>query len=182
MHLVNLLDASFREDYPASAYPVSRPEGSSYAEAGCNLLPVDFRATGRTSPVFNYPYRATREALEKLSRFRDPDPCHSFKMRYINPLDGGSAMPTLSTAMQLLPHGFKTQTYRCTSGSVFVIVEGSGSVRIGERRFGWSPHDVFVVPSWHPFELEAAAEAVIFSFSDQVVQEKLGLFRERRGD
>jgi len=90
-------------------------------------------------------------------------------------------MPTLSTAMQLLPRGFKSQAYRCTSGTVFVIVEGSGHVRIGERRFTWQPHDLFVVPSWHSFELEAASEAVIFSYSDQIVQEKLGLFREQRG-
>ena len=33
--------------------------------------------------------------------------------------------------MQLLPRGFKSQAYRCTSGTVFGIVEGSGRVRIG---------------------------------------------------
>jgi gentisate 1,2-dioxygenase len=182
MHIVNLLDASFREDYSGRAYPVTRPEGSSYAQAGCNLLPVDFPASTQTSPLFNYPYRVTREALEKLRRLRDPDLCHAYKMRYTNPLNGGPAMPTLSTAIQLLPKGFETRAYRCTSGTVFVIVEGSGRVRIGERGFSWGPHDVFVVPSWHPFQMEAAAEAVIFSFSDQIVQEKLGLFREQRGE
>ncbi|HXR90572.1 MAG TPA: gentisate 1,2-dioxygenase [Steroidobacteraceae bacterium] len=182
MHIVNLLDASFREDYPGGAYPVTRPEGSAYAEAGRNLLPVDFQGGGQTSPIFNYPYGATREALQRLTHLRDPDECHSYKMRYINPVNGGPAMPTLSTAMQLLPRGFKSQAYRCTSGTVFVIVEGSGHVRIGERRFTWQPHDLFVVPSWHSFELEAASEAVIFSYSDQIVQEKLGLFREQRGN
>ncbi len=181
MHIVNLLDASFREDYPGDAYPLTRPEGSAYAEAGRNLLPIDFPCAGQTSPLFNYPYRATREALEKLRRFRDPDPCFAFKMRYINPVNGGPAMPTLSTAMQLLPKGFKTEPYRCTAGTVFVIVEGQGRVHIGERSFSWNPHDVFVVPSWHPMRMEAVTDAMIFSFSDQVVQEKLGLFRERRG-
>ena len=181
MHIVNLLDASFREDYPDRSYPVTRPEGSSQAQAGCNLLPIGFRAAGPASPLFNYPYRATRAALEKLRSFREPDACHSFKMEYINPLNGGPAMPTLSTAMQLLPKGFTTDTYRCTSGTVFVIVEGRGAVRVGERRFSWSPHDVFVVPSWHPFVMDAASDAVIFSFSDRVVQEKLGIFREQRG-
>ena len=181
MHIVNLLDASFREDYPGRSYPVTRPEGSSHAEAGRNLLPIGFRAPGQTSPLFNYPYRATRDALEKLRRLREPDACHAFKMEYINPLTGGSAMPTLSTAMQLLPKGFTTEPYCCTSGTVFVIVEGVGSLRIGERRFSWRPHDVLVVPSWHPCVVEAASDAVIFSFSDRVVQEKLGIFREHRG-
>ena len=181
MHMVNLLDASFREDYPGRAQPVTRPEGSAYAEAGRNLLPADFRATGQTSPLFNYPYRETREALEKLRRIRDPDPCHGLKMRYINPLNGGPAMPTLSTAMQLLPKGLRTQAYRSTSGTVFVGVEGEGQVWIGERRFSWNPCDVFVVPSWCAFEMEASSDVVLFSFSDQIVQEKLGLFREQRG-
>jgi gentisate 1,2-dioxygenase len=181
MHIVNLLDASFREDYPGRVQPVSRPEGSAYAEAGRNLVPVGFCTSGQTSPIFNYPYRETREALEKLRRFREPDPCHGLKMRYINPLNGGPAMPTISTAMQLLPTGFRTRSYRCTSGTVFVAVEGKGAARIGERRFAWSPRDVFVVPSWNAFELEASTDAVLFSFSDQVVQEKLGLFREQRG-
>ncbi len=144
-------------------------------------MPAGYRAAGQTSPLFNYPYRATREALEKLRRFREADSCHAFKMEYINPLTGGSAMPTLSTAMQLLPQGFTTEPYCCTSGTVFVIVEGKGTVRIGEHRFSWSPHDVLVVPSWHPFVMEAASDAVIFSFSDRVVQEKLGIFREHRG-
>jgi gentisate 1,2-dioxygenase len=123
----------------------------------------------------------TRETLDQLCRVRDPDECHAFKMRYVNPLNGGPAMPTLSTAMQLLPKGFKTQRYRCTSGTVFVAVEGHGSVRIGERLFSWDPRDLFVVPSWHAYEIEASTEAVLFSYSDQVVQEKLGLFREQRG-
>lgn len=90
-------------------------------------------------------------------------------------------MPTLTTTMQLLPKGFKTETYRSTAGSVFVVVEGQGSVRIADRSFSWLPHDIFVVPSWHPFEIEAGSEALIFSYSDRIVQEKLDFFREMRG-
>ncbi len=182
MHMVNLFDASFREEYPGRYQPVTRPEGSAYAEAGLNLVPVDFVAGSQTSPIFNYPYRVTREALQKLSRHRDPDPCHGFKMRYINPLTGGSAIPTISAAMQFLPKGFTTQTYRSTAGTVFVAAEGSGTVRIADSHFSWQQHDLFVVPSWCPFVIEAAGDAVMFSYSDQIVQEKLDLFREQRGD
>jgi gentisate 1,2-dioxygenase len=45
----------------------------------------------------------------------------------------------------------------------------------------WGPKDVFVVPSWWNVEHEVEEEAVVFSFSDRPVQEKLGLWRERRG-
>lgn len=182
MHIVNMFDASFRDAYPGSVHPLTRPEGSAIAEAGSNLLPIDFEATSQTSPIFNYPYRVTREALDRMSRFRDPDACHGYKMKYINPVTGGSAMPTISTAIQLLPKGFVTETYRSTAGTVFTVVEGTGVAHIAGRRFAWRPHDLFVVPSWHPVELEANSDAVIFTYSDRVAQEKLDFFREQRGN
>jgi gentisate 1,2-dioxygenase len=181
MHIVNLLSCSFRESYPGPTHPQTRAEGSAWAEAGSNLLPIDFESVNQTSPIFNYPYRVTRDALDKMSRLRDPDPCHGFKMKYVNPVNGGSAMPTMTTAMQLLAKGFKSERYRCTAGTVFSVVEGHGVATIGDQRFAWGPRDHFVVPSWFPLELETTCDAVIFSFSDRVVQEKLDLFRERRG-
>lgn len=182
MHIVNLCDASFRENYPARAHPQTRPMGAAMAEAGCNLLPIDFKSSSATTPIFNYPYRATRPALESLRRFREPDACHGFKMAYVNPLTGGSAMPTMSTAMQLLPAGFATDDYRCTASTVFTVVEGSGWIDVQGTRMEWTAHDVFVVPSWHGHRLHAHEDAVLFSYSDRVVQEKLDFFREQRGE
>jgi len=180
MHIVNMCDASFRENYPERSHPTSRPEGSSHAEAGANLVPIDLEHRSQTSPIFNYPYRATRECLHALSRCRAPDACHGFKMKYINPLTGGWAMPTISTCIQLLPKGYVTSSYRSTASTVFVVVEGAGSVTIAGQEFDFLPHDIFIVPSWHEHLLEATSETVLFSYSDQVVQEKLDFFRERR--
>jgi gentisate 1,2-dioxygenase len=160
---------------------VTRPEGSALAEAGANMLPVDFERTSQTSPIFNYPYRAAREALDRLSRARDPDGCHGFKMAYVNPLTGGAAMPTMTTAMQLLPKGFASEPYRSTAGTVFSVVEGAGVVEIEGQRFDFGPRDLFVAPSWHGFSIEAAEDTVVFTYSDRVVQEKLDIFREQRG-
>lgn len=182
MHMVNLLSASFREGYPGRTHPITRPEGSSMAEAGYNLMPVDYTPTSQTSPIFNYPYRRTREALDKTSRVRSPDAWHGFKMHYINPVNGQSAMPTITTAIQLLPQGFETQSYRSTAGTVFSVVEGSGTIIVGENRFALSPKDLFVVPSWFPYRFEAASDLIIFSYSDRIVQEKLDMFRESRGN
>jgi gentisate 1,2-dioxygenase len=181
MHIVNMCDASFRENYPGRVHPEARPAGSAQAEAGSNLLPVDFAHRSQTSPIFNYPYSVTREALAGLSRLRDPDVCHGYKMKYINPLNGGSAIPTMSCAMQLLPKGFKTQDYRCTAGTVFCVVEGRGRALIGGRSLDFEAHDLLVAPSWHSQQFEALDECVVFSYSDQVVQEKLDFFREQRG-
>lgn len=182
MHIVNLLTASFREGYPGRTHPLIRPEGSAMAEAGYNLLPVDFEPSSQTSPIFNYPYRRTREALYKVSRMRDPDICHAYKMHYINPVNGEPAMPTITTAMQLIPKGFTSSPFKSTAGTIFSVVEGEGAVTIGDRRFVLKPKDLFVVPSWHSHHFEAESDLVIFSYSDRVVQEKLDLYRELRGN
>jgi gentisate 1,2-dioxygenase len=60
------------------------------------------------------------------------------------------------------------------------VVEGTGSVSIGEERFEFSPRDVFVAPSWLPVRLFARDDAVLFSYSDRPIQAALGLLREER--
>ncbi|MGK2909494.1 MAG: gentisate 1,2-dioxygenase [Sphingobium sp.] len=182
MHVVNILSASFRESHNDAEHLVTRAEGASFAEAGCNLLPIDYKPTSQTSPLFNYPYRVSREALDSLSRARDPDRHHGFKMVYINPVTGGAAMPTMTTAIQFLPRDFSTETYKSTAGTVFSVIEGTGSAVIGDLKFTFGPRDHFVVPSWVPFTLTADQDAVLFSYSDRVIQEKLDIFREMRGN
>lgn len=89
-------------------------------------------------------------------------------------------MPTIATFMQLLPKGFRGQTYRTTDATVFSVVEGKGSVQIGEQRFAFEAKDLFVVPTWAPVSFQADEDCVLFSYSDRPVQEALGLLREVR--
>ncbi len=180
--LVQFLDASFAERFDSDAQPVSRPLGDSQARYGANLLPVDHASGSVVSPIFNYPYARTREALEALRRDAAWDPCHGLKMRYVNPNDGGFAMPTIGTFMQLLPRGFETAAYRATDATVFVPVEGHGRTQIGDAIFAWGPQDIFVAPSWARISHSAEEDSTLFSFSDRPVQQKLGLWREERGD
>jgi gentisate 1,2-dioxygenase len=182
IQIVKLLSASFAEQATAEVQAVTRPEGDSFARYGNNLLPVDWKPEVKTSPVFNYPYARTREALETLSRSADPDPYHGHKLRYVNPASGDHAMPTIGTFIQLLPRGYATQPYRSTDGTVYVAVEGAGESRVGGHVFPWQPRDIFVVPSWIPVSHHADDAAVLFSYSDRPVQEKLGLWREQRGN
>jgi gentisate 1,2-dioxygenase len=51
---------------------------------------------------------------------------------------------------------------------------------IGDKTFRWKKRDHFVVPSWAKVEHRAEGDAVLFSFSDRPVQEKLDLWREDR--
>jgi gentisate 1,2-dioxygenase len=174
----NLFGAHFREDYPQETQPVSRTEGDAVARYGANLLPVDYRPQGRASPLLSYPYERTREALERLAKSGDPHPSHGHKLRYVNPATGGHAFPTMAVFMQWLPRGHAGRRYRSTDGAVFCVVEGRGSVNVGESRWGFAPHDVFVVPSWEFCQLQAETDCVLFSYTDRAAQEALGFWRE----
>ncbi len=171
---------TFREDHAAEEAPLERPEGDSFARYGSGLLPVGHVARSSNSPVFNYPYGRTREALRALTRAGPPDSHAGYLMRYANPSDGGWAMPTMATMIRLLPAGFSTRPYRSSDGMVFVAAEGRGRIEAGAARLDMGPCDVAVVPGWTPHTLHADEDLVLFSFSDRVAQEKLGFFREQR--
>jgi gentisate 1,2-dioxygenase len=181
VRIVRTFAAQFHEPYPQDVQPISRGEGASLARYGNNLKPLGAVAPfGKTSPIFSYPYARSRETLARLAKEGDADPCHGWKMEFINPLTGGHAMPTIAAFIQLLPKGFRSQPCRATDGTVYSVVEGSGRATIGAESFAFTPRDTFVVPSWMPLSLAADAECVLFSFSDRPGQEALGLWREQR--
>ncbi|MFO1351715.1 MAG: cupin domain-containing protein [Gammaproteobacteria bacterium] len=109
------------------------------------------------------------------------DACHGLKLKYVNPVNGDYAMPTMATFMQLLPKGFETAPYRATDAAVYSVVEGTGHTLVGDQRFDWGKRDTFVIPSWRQHRHVADVDAVLFSFSDRAIQQKLGLWREDRG-
>jgi len=179
--IVNLFDASFSEHHDATEFPVSRPPRDCEFRYGNALIPEGAQPSSLSSPLLNYRYGRARESLAALQRNGPIDPCHGVKLRYANPLTGGSVMPTMSASLQLIPAGLETVPYRSTDGTVFLVVEGKGRSQLGETSIEWTENDVFVVPSWAPQRHTAERDAVLFSFSDRVAQEKLGLWREHRG-
>lgn len=178
--MLAFFNAGFREDHARDEAAITRPAGDSLARYGSGLLPVGHRAGSPNSPVFNYPYGRTREALFALAKAGAPDAHHGHLMRYANPLDGGWAMPTMATTIRLVPAGFATRPYRSSDAMVFIGVEGRGTLALGGQRFEIAPHDVVVVPGWSAYTLQAADDWVLFGYSDRVAQEKLGFFREER--
>jgi len=183
--LIRFLDAGFAENDTARSQVVTRKEGTSFAAFGHNMAPV--RSTspfGKTSPIFSYPYDRSREALDQLERNAPIDDWDGVKLRYVNPLTGGSPMPTMQTFMQKLPAGFLGKPWRQTDGAVYSVVEGVGEAVIEgdgtQLRFRFSPRDHFVIPSWHTARFASERGCVLFSYSDRPVQEALGIHHEER--
>jgi len=87
---------------------------------------------------------------------------------------------TMATLIRLLPRGFATQPYRSSDSMVFIVAEGRGELKAGAQTFALEAHDLLVVPGWKSHTLHAPEDLVLFSYSDRVVQEKLGFWREQR--
>lgn len=180
--LVSYMGPVFTELYPEETFPEGRPGGDNIARYGANMRPVGATFTDENSPVFHYPYARTREALDKMSKAVEWDPYHGLKMEYVNPINGGTVMPTITCFNQLLPKGFKSETYQSTGAFIYSVIEGTGKTVIGDQTISWGPRDTFVVPMWYPHHHEANDDAVLFSFSDEGLQKKMGLWREKRGN
>jgi len=178
--LVNHFSASFAEKLEEDTQNLNKPEGDSLARYGSGLLPVNhLPSKNKASPVFSYPYERTRSALEQMKISNEWNECHGLKLKYVNPENGGHAIPTMATFMQLLPKSFSGNEYRSTDGTIYCVVEGEGETTIGEKKYPWSKGDIFVAPPWAKTRHTTKNEAVLFSFSDRPVQEMLGLYREK---
>lgn len=178
--IVRFLDAGFAERSAQQTQAPLRPEGDALARYGANMLPLDYQPQpAEPTRVFVYPFERTKASLLAVSHGA-PDPHHGFKLRYVNPATGASPMPTIGAFAQRLPAGFETRPLRSTDGTVHVCLEGEGEARVGDATWRFRPNDVFVVPSWHPLQLRADRDALLFSFSDRPVQQALGLWREER--
>ncbi len=179
--IAGFFEAVFMEPHAAMRHQVTRPEGDSSARFGSGLLPLRAESPyGATSPIFSYPYERTREALVAAARGADPDPHEATTLRYANPIDGGWAMPTIATWMTHLGAGTRTAPMRSTDGMVVHVAEGSGTLRVGDREIAFEARDTLAVPGWQWRAFEARSDCFVFCFSDRVVQEKLGLWREER--
>ena len=158
MHLVNLMDASFLDDYPDeqpsgdAAGRRRRCRGRLQPAARRRGLPRARRRRSSTTPI-----HARARRWSSLRKFRTPDPYHAFKMKYINPVTGGWAMPTISTWMSLLPKGFKTAALSLDRQHRLRLRRGPAArSTIGDKTFEWGQRDIFVAPSWQFREHEAS--------------------------
>ena len=153
--IVNMLDAAFAETYPEEMQPVTKKEGDSLLRYGANLLPIEYKPERQSSPIFNYPYSRTREALDGLYRNGPVHPCHGIKLQYVDPATGGYPMPTIARSCNFCRRGFTAirivrPTRRFSASSKAAAARESA----GET-LNWKERDIFVAPSWQPISHEA---------------------------
>jgi gentisate 1,2-dioxygenase len=98
-------------------------------------------------------------------------------VRYTNPTTGGDVMPTIRAEFHRLRAGTVTPTRREVGPSVFQVFDGAGSVVLDGVEHRLDVGDLFVVPSWVPWSLQAGTSFDLFRFSDAPIMERLGFDR-----
>ena len=128
---------------------------------------------------YRYRWEDTEKALTALGE-RPGDPHDGIVLRYINPVTGGSTLPTLSCEIHMLRPGEATQPHRHTSSMIYHAFRGSGVTTIGDKTFEWSEGDSFTIPQWqaHNHANRSKQPAILFVMSDKPVLDALGFYRE----
>lgn len=126
-----------------------------------------------------YPWKQVRQQLETFCQGGPASDYDDVILEYTDPMTSGPVLPTLRCSIQRLRPGFVGARHRRTASTVYYVVEGEGTSRLGDRVLRWGPRDVFVVPTWAWCEHQpAAGGATLFSVSDAPLLEAAHLFRE----
>jgi len=177
--MVAEMEGQFYEPFASLTQPIVKPVGDSESRYGVGQLrPTWEKWTGPFSPLLNYKWGQTEEALRRLAAV-GASPFDDVAMEYINPHTGGPVMPTLACRVQLLRPGVRTRAHRHTGSAVYLAFEGRGTTVTDGQRFDWGKGDLFVVPTWAWHEHQSReGEAILFSVHDTPVMQALGLYRE----
>ncbi len=159
--------------------PKNLPEPTDDAAFAVPNIVPELQAPASYSPVFRYPWAASVAALAAAPLARDG----ARKIRYVNPMTGGSVMALLDCSMTRIAAGTETIPYRTTSNAVGVVVEGTGTSRVGNETFAWQPKDIFSMPhgNWISHSCDSGS-ATLFVVSDREVLRRLDLLIEEYGN
>ena len=152
---------------PAIRYGMTRPVG---------------KAGHERTPFLHYRWADSYLSLQRLAASA-ADPYDGVALEYVNPVTGGSTLPTLSCWLQMLRPGEQTKVHRHNSTSIYHAFRGSGTTVINGEAFHWEKGDTFIVPlwSWHEHANRSSTEeAILFSMHDLPVLKAFGLYREEQ--
>lgn len=98
-------------------------------------------------------------------------------VRYVNPTTGGDVMPAIRAEFHRLREGTGTQSRREVGSTVFQVFEGRGAVGLNGEARRVEKGDIFVIPSWVGWSLQAETQFDLFGFSVAPIVERLNFVR-----
>jgi gentisate 1,2-dioxygenase len=163
------------EPGPAHDVPTA-PDDAAFAFP--NIVPELGDEPPPFSPVFRYPWAAARNAVRAAPQWKDG----SRRVRYVNPLTGGSTMPLMDCHLAQIDKGTETVRFRTTSNAVCLVCEGRGTTRVGDDTLHWETHDVFSLPHGNWITHRADETATLFVVTDRDALRRLDLLKEQYGN
>lgn len=150
-----------------------------YGIGGVKPLFVDHkRGANQHSPQFFYRWSDTREALERMRDYSG-SPYDGIVVEYIDPVSGGSVMPSMSYRAHLLRPNEATQTHRRMASTVYCVLDGEGYTEVDGQVIEWRRNDVFVIPNWvwHRHVNTTSQDVFLYAVTDEPTMRKLSLYR-----
>ncbi|MGE5291468.1 MAG: cupin domain-containing protein [Micromonosporaceae bacterium] len=176
--LVNALDAGFFEIAGAEyldevgVTPIESRSAAIYAHPG--LLPDIVPDTDRHSPLMVYQWGHTDRALTELAKATGRS---DVELRFVDPVRGSDALPTMRCAMRRLAPGHRTPATRTTGSSLVVVFSGRGRAVVDGVAYAFGSGDTLALPSWCAVDYEPTEPTDLFVLSDAPVLEALRLDR-----
>jgi gentisate 1,2-dioxygenase len=140
------LQQGFGERFEKDQQPRSRAADSFSYELS-PVRPSWILSGSLQPPPYRYRWEDTERALSALGE-RPGDPFDGILLRYVNPVNGGPTLPTLSCEMTMLRPGEQTKEHRYTSSAIYHVFRGKGFTVIDGARHEWETGDSFTVPLW----------------------------------
>jgi gentisate 1,2-dioxygenase len=146
------------------------------------LRPVSALDAKVSSPLAAYRWEYTDRALDEQLALEDEGYPATVELghaaiRFTNPTTGGDVMPTIRCEFHRLREGVRTAPRHEVGSSVWQVFEGTGSVVLDGVTHPLEKGDLFVVPSWVRWSLEAEGKFDLFRFSDAPIVERLNFGR-----
>lgn len=173
-------DTGFFEFGSERVTDYATPDFSRSERLWCHpgLRPLSGLQNTVSSPIGAYRWEHTDRALTEQLLLEDEGQPATVEqghaaIRYINPTTGGDVMPTIRAEFHRIRAGTATPPRREVGSSVFQVFDGSGAVVLGGMKHKLDIGDLFVVPSWVPWSLQAETRLDLFRFSDAPIIERL---------
>ncbi len=174
------LNVPFYEPYPGDRQQVRRSSEAEYIQVRMSSLRPTWEHPKERHLPLRYPWVDAEAQLKRLARL-EGSPYDGIALEYVNPINGGPAMPTLSCWIQMLRPGEETKSHRHTSSAVYFVVRGEGKTIVDGEELEWKQHDAFCVPNWawhHHVNRSSSDEAILFSVHDIPMLQAFDLYYE----
>ena len=135
-----------------------------------------------SSPLMAYRWEHTDRALTEQLLLEEEGQPATFEqghaaIRFTNPTTGGDVMPTIRAQFHRLREDTATPARRDVGADIYQVFQGRGSVVIDGTEHALDHGDMFVVPSWVAYSLQAETTFDLFHFSDAPIIERLNFDR-----